>query len=613
MKTRLFVFAALALALAACNKDNNEVLDNDGPVAAEFTAAIGNNMTTRVSGTDGDQWDNGDCIGITGAGYTNIPYVINNNRFAPQSTVIYFNGPETKTFNAYYPYNAAGGTLAVSTTADNQGSGIDFLFASGATGSTRNPTVSFTGEYSFRHCMSRITLTFEAGDGVDFSMVKPNAYTLGGVKLDGTFDTATGTAAADDGAQAGEVSMELENGNLTSSVIIFPQATASLPLVVNYNSQTYTATLTVPEGALKAGKRYTYTVRVNATGLTLEGCTISDWTDESKETDGVAENFGYTYDGASNTYFVYNAEGLLAWEKVTRKNPSANCTLTADITLSAVVNGESNWTPINSYTGIFDGGGHAITGLTVYQPNTDYVGMFGTVNKNGAVQNLTLMDVKITGGINVGGVAGYNNEGTVTGCSTSGNVSGNTNVGSVVGQNNSGNISGCNTAANVSGNYYAGGVAGYNNEGNISGCSAAGNVSGDYYIGGVAGWNNSGNVTACYHATSTVTGTGSSAGGVVGTNENGTVTGTVAGGVAGGNEGILTACYWSNSLDAGVGSGSGETTKVDGTTVTWVDAQRGMNEAIDKWNGSNTDNPCNWHYAGATATTPPTLAASSNP
>ena len=66
--------------------------------------------------------------------------------------------------------------------------------------------------------MSQITLTFEAGDGVDFSMIKPERYTLDGLILTGTFNTADGIATADDGAQAETLAMELADGNLTSSV-----------------------------------------------------------------------------------------------------------------------------------------------------------------------------------------------------------------------------------------------------------------------------------------------------------------------------------------------------------------------------------------------------------
>ena len=43
---------------------------------------------------------------------------------------------------------------------------------------------------------------------------------------------------------------------------------------------------------LEAGSRYTYTVNVNATGLTLEGCTIGGWTDGGSES-GAAEDLGY--------------------------------------------------------------------------------------------------------------------------------------------------------------------------------------------------------------------------------------------------------------------------------------------------------------------------------
>ena len=132
---------------------------------------------------------------------------------------------------------------------------------------------------SFHHRMSRITLTFEAGDGVDFSQVKPERYTLDGLKLTGTFNTADGIATADDGAQTGELTMELADGNLTSSVILFPQTAASLSLVVIYNNMKYLATLTVPEGALQAGNNYTYTVKVRNKGLEVSEATIAKWND----------------------------------------------------------------------------------------------------------------------------------------------------------------------------------------------------------------------------------------------------------------------------------------------------------------------------------------------
>ena len=192
MKTRFFAFAALALSLAACTNDNENL--NDGPVAAQFIADI--TPATRVN-SEGTDFTDGDRIGITGAGFTNVPYVRKSGQFVTDGTTIYFNDTETKTFNAYYPYQSDGGTVTVSTAADKQGSGIDFLFASGATGDTHNPTVSFTDDHAFKHCMSLIKFTFKAGDGISFSGTEPAGYTLTGLKHEGTFDTATGTTVAD--------------------------------------------------------------------------------------------------------------------------------------------------------------------------------------------------------------------------------------------------------------------------------------------------------------------------------------------------------------------------------------------------------------------------------
>lgn len=283
MKTRLFTFAALALALAACTNDNENL--NDGPVAAVINAEISDAVATRASGT---AWAERDEIGISESrfGYANVLYRWENGKFTPAGTIIFFQDDDPTTFSAYYPYDADGGTLTATTdaTAQQNQPAIDFLYATGATASTHNPEVNFTDDTaaggkdcSFHHCMSQITLTFKAGSGVDFNTIKPTSYTLSGLVLEGSFDTADGTAEANDATAAQDLNMTLTNGALTSSVILFPQSTTSIELSVNYNSQPYTATLTIPDGALKAGNNYTYTVTVRNKDLSISSATISDW------------------------------------------------------------------------------------------------------------------------------------------------------------------------------------------------------------------------------------------------------------------------------------------------------------------------------------------------
>ena len=584
MKTRFFTLAALALALAACNNDNENL--NGDPVAAQFTANIA--PATRASGTT---WDNGDRIGITDIGndtqYDNVPFILKNGNFEAEGKVIYIEDTKTHTFRACYPYNAVGGILTATTdaTAQQNQPAIDFLFASGATGDKNNPVVSFTDktakggeDNSFHHRMSRITLTFEAGDGVNFSVVKPKRYTLDGLLLTGTFNTADGIATADNGAQTGELAMNLADGVLTSSIILFPQTVASLPLVVNYKGQEYHATLTVPEGALQAGNNYTYTVKVNATGLTLEGCTIGDWVDGGGES-GEAEDLGYIYDSNTKTYTVYNANGLMnIAELVNGGKTDINITLDTNIDLTG-----KDWTPIgtdydNSYKGTFDGGGHIITGLT-FTTNDEYAGLFGWLNRAGTVKNVVMEGVQITSnqiyGGSIGGVVGYS-WGTIENCSVSGSVSGTVYVGGVVGAQIGGSITGCSSSATVKGTVDVGGVAGQtNSSATLTACYATGNVTIEINPakniagGSLVGMNAGSSLLACY-ATGNVTSTGSSTGKVH------------IGGFLGNNYTTVTACYWKNNHEQGIGYNRESTgaTKVDGSVVTWQKAVDAMNTAL---------------------------------
>lgn len=291
MKTRFFAFAALALTLAACNNDNENL--NDGSVAAQFIADI--TPATRVN-SEGTDWTEGDRIGVTGAGFTNVPYKRENGKFVTDGTTIYFDDTETHTFHAYYPYQAEGGTVTVSTAADKQGTGIDFLFASGATGDTHNPEVSFTDktdkggpDNSFQHCMSLIKFTFKAGDGIIFNGMEPADYTLDGLKHEGTFDTATGTTAVTAAVES-PITMQL-GGATTSQVIILPQGvTTSLDLTVSFNGLDYTTTLPNPSkpeaNQFSAGYAYTYNITLNNKGITVEEPEITPW--EPGETNDVS-------------------------------------------------------------------------------------------------------------------------------------------------------------------------------------------------------------------------------------------------------------------------------------------------------------------------------------
>lgn len=282
MKTKHFALAVLALSLAACNNEN-EILNNDGPVAAQFTADIYKAVSTRVN-SEGTGFTDNDCIGINSEDITNVPYVRENGQFGPKGTTIYFNDTETKTFSAYYPYREdselQNGIVSVNTDQYGQGPEIDFLFASGATGSTRSPTVSFTGEHAFKHCMSLVKLNFLEGEGVDFSEKILKHCILEGLKTVGTFNTTTGETALTVN-DTSPITMQL-GGATTSQVIILPQGvTTSLDLTVSFNGLDYTTTLPNPSkpeaNQFSAGYAYTYNITLNNKGITVEEPEITPW------------------------------------------------------------------------------------------------------------------------------------------------------------------------------------------------------------------------------------------------------------------------------------------------------------------------------------------------
>ena len=281
---RYILLAATALTLAACT--NDEMPASGDKVALKVNAAIGD-AQTRAAGT---QWAQYDQIGLstvegTATWYANVCYEWDGSSFTTSpNNAIYFETSETVTFHAYYPYKENADYTGVSTAADNQTTAnqpkIDFLYASGATASKDKPTVSFTGEHAFTHRMSQITLTFLEGDDMDLG--GSWSYTLGGLKMQGTFDPQTGIAKADDMAVApltiNLTEVQPTSGKYTApSLILFPQDAASIDLIVTVGGQDYTATLSVKDGKLQSGNNYTWQVTVSKTDVKVGGAEIKGW------------------------------------------------------------------------------------------------------------------------------------------------------------------------------------------------------------------------------------------------------------------------------------------------------------------------------------------------
>ena len=193
-----------------------------------------------------------------------------------------------------------------------------------------------------------------------------------------------------------------------------------------------------------------------------------------------------------------------------------------DIDLSSI----ENWTPIENFSGCLMGAGFKIQNLTIDDVNTESIGLFGTLM--GTVEGLVLENVSITSRGNAGraGAIAGTNKGAVIGCTVDGEINPTyyNNVGGIVGYNDEGTIKKCTNKATVMGADYVGGVCGYTVVSNIEhlrGNTNEGLVEGQNSVGGVAGMVTAPRSNATYTVTenenkSSVTGRGDKVGGVFG-------------------------------------------------------------------------------------------------
>ena len=540
MRIRFFALAALALLLGACTQDEAGFLSEGAegtPIV--FTATGLNPAAIATAGTrapaDGN-WEGVQSVAVLMDG-TVKAYDVTPTTADPTSATLtstdpyYWTNHNDITVTAWWPYTAGETTPPAVKVKANQSAqkdfeGSDLIVADGQTVTYGSPTLRFT------HRTARVTIVL-------------TDYTegLASVQL-------TGLSTEGDNP---DIITPYDKGSNTYTALVAPQSVAAGTTFITCTFTNGKVFVYKMKNAAdwQAGGEYTYTVSLAA-----------------------AKDLGYTIE-SDGSYTVTSADGLMnVAELVNGGKTDINITLDKNIDLTG-----KEWTPIgtgysNTYTGTFDGGGHTIKGLTV-TTNDKFAGLFGSIGYAGTVKNVMMEDVQITSNRSsgfAGGVAGYS-DGTIENCSVSGSVSGTVYVGGVVGAQWNGSITGCSSSATVKGTVYVGGVVGQTNGGaTLTACYATGNViieiapTKNISGGGLVGMNGGKGVRACY-ATGNVTSTGSSTGNVH------------IFGLLGDNYTTVTACYWKNNQERGYKTAP-ESTKVDGTYVTWQNAVDAMNRAL---------------------------------
>ena len=403
---------ALLLGLAACTQDeladDNRLPEGEYPVVIRATG-LSVEATPQAAPSTRATVD-GDWQGVTSValktGDAVKEYTVTASTDFKSATLSRENDPhywtsrDPITVSAWWPFDNADITqMPAVKVAEDQSKLADFQNSDFI--SAENQTVKFDGPtLEFTHRTARVAIDLKPGTG--FTSVAGATVSLVSLSTDNGNPTAIKTYNA--------------SGNTYEALTAPQTVVAGKPFIrVELGSGTFYFR---PQNnvVLAAGSRYKYTVKVNATGLTLDGCTIGDWADGGSES-GEAEDLGYSIQN-DGSYTVYNADGLLAWNKAVQKDESINCTLTADIDLTG-----REWTRIGTwpgYSGIFNGQGHRITGLNFSAATTE---LFGLLNERGVIKNLQLIDVNLYG--SSGSAAGIveQNKGQIIACSVTGKIS----------------------------------------------------------------------------------------------------------------------------------------------------------------------------------------------
>lgn len=297
MMKHYLITATAALMFTACSNNENEPVDRtDGPVPVEFRASVGVTETRAIDQT----WSQADAIGIfmvkagesfvpehISEGAENIRYVVDATStpgaFKPDGTTIYYPMDDSKVdFYAYCPQGSVTKeettthylyAINVATQTDQEA--LDLLYSNDVKGKKKTDK---TAALTFNHQLCKVILTVEPGKGVSVGDMSGLTVKVNTQNTTATFDLTTG-ALKTDAANSADITLFKQADTYIYEAILLPDAATSRIFEFDLNNG-YDAPFTWKmKKVLTAGSKYTYTVKLNRTGVEVTG-QIGPWNTE---------------------------------------------------------------------------------------------------------------------------------------------------------------------------------------------------------------------------------------------------------------------------------------------------------------------------------------------
>ena len=272
---KYFTIAAAALALAACDKNNDDfTVDNLKDTPLTIASAGVNELSTRVI-TEGQLVGSVDenvsiSVWVEGSAdkynANNVEWIHDGTDWWSNSTMLY-EGENKQKICALSPYVDGASAEGVTITADGV---TDYLVAS-QTLITSNPV-----DICMSHALTKLVLQPTFGNEVTDQTIA--SVEVGGMYASGTLNIKE-NSWSDQGEATATLSMNKVNGNYEVLVIPMPSC-QSFPMVITMKSgRVFSANISLAnvDNKLESGTQYTIKLQIGQDEVTLGEITADSW------------------------------------------------------------------------------------------------------------------------------------------------------------------------------------------------------------------------------------------------------------------------------------------------------------------------------------------------